>query len=69
MAETFDITAAIPTPRLEGQTVVTYMEVAGFTKPHGIGFMVEVRKQPGWQEAAKRLAEAEAAELESVFDL
>lgn len=68
MPETYDLTAAIPVPKLEGQSVVIYMEVAGITKPHSIGFTVEVRKQPGWQDEARRLAAAEAADLESVFD-
>jgi len=69
MAETFDVTAAIASQRLNGTEIVDVMEVTAITKPHGISITVTVTKAPGWKEVAQAQLAAEAEDVESVFDL
>jgi hypothetical protein len=69
MADTFEITAVVPSSRLDGQRVVDTIEASGFTKPNSISFTVQVDKVGSWKAAVAAKAAAEAAELESVFEL
>lgn len=56
--------------RLEGGTrIIETVEAIALTTPNNVNFAVTVDKKPGWKEAIAAAAAAEAAELESVFDL
>jgi uncharacterized protein YggE len=68
MAETFEITAAMPSQELAPTGLVDVVTATGVTKPHGVSFTVTVPKAGAWREALIEAARAEAAELEAIFD-
>lgn len=51
-----------------GTQIVETLEAVAITSPHEVNFSVTVDKKPGWQDALKAAAQAEADALESVFD-
>lgn len=69
MAE-FEIIAVSTDQRLEGGTrIVETITAVGITRPHDVNFSVTVDKAPDWKAALIAAAQAEADELESVFEL
>lgn len=70
MAETYTIQSVIPSQRLVGGTrIQETIEAVGVTIPHEVSFSVSVDKTGDWRTALADAAAAEAAELESVFEL
>jgi uncharacterized protein YggE len=69
VADTFEITAALPTQELDaGGRLIDVIEAVGVTKPNGVVFTVRVPKTGAWREALIAAARAEAAELEAIFN-
>jgi hypothetical protein len=70
VAAGYEIIAVIPGQRLEGGLrIVETLEAVAITQPHEVNFSVTVDKTGGWKAALVAAVAAEAAELESVFDL
>jgi len=70
VADLYTNTAVVPSQRLgPGNTPVDIVEATAVTHPHDVMFSVQVDKKPGWKDALAAAARAEAAELESAFDL
>lgn len=67
---TFTVIGVAIGSRLEGGIrVVETVEGIGITQPHEVNFSATVDKVPGWKAALQAAMQAEADELESVFDL
>jgi hypothetical protein len=70
VASTFVITAAFPSQRATpAGDLYDVIEASGHTLPHEVAFSVTVRKEGDWKATLAELAAAEAAELESLFEL